>query len=184
MLRKLAPVIAVLLSFLLDTAILPVFYYGRYLVPLTLVVVIVTGVQLGRMRGMLYGMIAGALLDVSAGTLGMKLFPYVLIGFLIGFFLDQQPEIDRSMERRERTQLLLVRIIWIAALLTLHEIVMLIYQYFNTAIFEWVYVRDLFIRVVMVTALCLIAHPLFHAIFFGRAKSARGGRGTREVKSF
>ena len=184
MLRRLAPLFAVLITFLLDTAVFPVFYYGRYLVPLTLVVVIETGIQLGRIQGMLYGLIAGVLLDVSAGTLGMKLFPYVLIGFLIGFFLDQQPEIDRSMERRERTQLLLVRIIWIAALLTLHEIVMLIYQYFNTAIFEWVYVRDLFIRVAMVTALCLIAHPLFHAIYFGKPKAAGSGRSTREVKTF
>ena len=114
MLRKLAPIFTVLLSILLDTAVLPVFYYGRFLVPLSLVAVILCGVQLGRTSGMLYGMIAGLLLDVSAGTLGMKLFPYVAIGFLVGFFLDQQPEISRSMERRERLQRLAVRTIWIS----------------------------------------------------------------------
>ena len=184
MLRRLAPLFAVLIAFLLDTAILPVFYYGQFLMPLTLIVVIVTGIQLGRVWGMLYGLIAGALLDVSAGTLGMKLFPYVLIGFLIGFFLDQQPQIDRSMDRSERTQLMLVRIIWIAALLIVHEVVMLIYQYFHTAVFEWYYVRDLVIRVGLVTVLCLIAYPLFHAICFGRAKASRSGRSTREVKNF
>ena len=184
MLRRIAPVFAVILTFLLDTAILPVFYYGRYLVPLTLVVIIVTGIQLGRIRGMLYGMIAGVLLDVTAGTLGMKLFPYVIIGFLIGFFLDQQPQINRSMDRRERVQLMLVRIIWIVALLLVFETVMLIYQYFNTAVFEWIYVRNLGIRVAMMTALCLAAYPLFHSIFFGSVKAARNSRATWEVKHY
>ena len=184
MLRRLAPLFAVLITFLLDTAVIPVFYYGRFLVPLTLLVVIETGIQRGRTQGMLYGLIAGVLLDVSAGTLGMKLFPYVIIGFLIGFFLDQQPQIDRSMDRRERTQLMLVRIIWIVALLLVYEIVMLIYQYFNTAVFEWIYVRDLAIRVAGMTALCLIGYPLFRAIYFGKARAAQNGRTTREVKNF
>ena len=184
MLRRIAPAIAVLITFLLDTAVLPVLYYGHYLVPLTLVVVILTGIQLGRTQGMLYGLIAGLLLDVSAGTLGMKLFPYVIIGFLIGFFLDQQPEIDRSMDRRDRVQLMLVRIIWIAALLMVFEIVMLVYQYFHTAIFEWAYLRDLCIRIVMMTALCLLAYPLFHRIYFGKARAAQNSRATREVRKF
>lgn len=183
MLRRLAPLFAVLIAFLLDTAVLPVFYYGRYLVPLTLMVVILTGIQRGRTQGMLYGLVAGLLLDVTAGTLGLKLFPYVLIGFLIGFFLDQQPEIDRSMKPRDRRQLMLVRIIWIAVLAFLHELALLIYQYFNTAVFEWIYLRDLFIRVALLTALCLIAYAPFHAIYFGRAR-ADAGDYTREVKNF
>ena len=183
MLRRLAPLFAVLIAFLLDTAVLPVFYYGRYLVPLTLMVVILTGIQRGRTQGMLYGLVAGLLLDVTAGTLGLKLFPYVLIGFLIGFFLDQQPEIDRSMKPRDRRQLMLVRIIWIAVLAFLHELALLIYQYFNTATFEWIYLRDLFIRVALLTALCLIAYAPFHAIYFGRARADAGGY-AREVKNF
>ena len=184
MLRKLAPIFTVLLSILLDTAVLPVFYYGRFLVPLSLVAVILCGVQLGRTSGMLYGMIAGLLLDVSAGTLGMKLFPYVAIGFLVGFFLDQQPEINRSMERRERLQRLAVRTIWISLPLLVYEIVMLVLQYFSTAIFEWSYVRDLLVRVVMLTALCLLLYAPMHRLYFGKTNSTRKGRNTREVKSF
>ncbi len=184
MLRRLAPLFIMLAAFLLDTAVLPAFYYGRYLVPLTLAAVILTGIQRGRTQGMLYGMIAGLLLDVSAGTLGVKLFAYVLIGFLIGFFLDQQPQIDRSMPRRDRLQLLLVRAIWIVALLLLHEIILFVYQYFHTAVFRWVYVRDLLIRVALTTALCMAAYPLFHAACFGRSRVSAAGRGTREVKHF
>lgn len=173
-----------LAAFFLDTAVLPVIYYGRYLVPLTLVVVILTGIQLGRVQGTISGLIAGFLLDVTAGSLGLKLLPYVLIGFLIGFFLDQQPQIDRSMSRRDRLQLLLVRIIWISALLLLHEIVLLIYQYFNTAVFDWIYVRDLLIRVILTTALCLIGYAPFRALCFGSVRSSGVGRDSREVKNF
>ena len=184
MLRKLAPILTILLSILLDTAILPVFYYGRFLVPVSLAVVILCGVQLGRTSGMLYGMFAGLLLDVSAGTLGMKLFPYVAIGFLVGFFLDQQPEISRSMDRRERLQRLAVRMIWISLPLLVYEIVMLIYQYFSTAIFEWSYVADLLLRVLMLTALCQLLYTPMHRMYFGKTNSTRKGRNTREVKSF
>lgn len=184
MLKRLAPPLAVLLSVLLDTAILPVFYYGRYSIPLSLVVVITIGIQLGRMNGMLYGMIAGLLLDISAGSLGMKLFPYLVIGFLIGFFLDQQPEVSRSTERKERLQLIAVRAIWIFVLLMLHEIIMLVYQYFSTAIFEWKYVRDLLLRVIVVTALCILLHPFFRTLFIAKNRKAQRSRANREVKHF
>ena len=185
MLKRLAPFLTILFSVLLDTAVLPVFYYGRYLIPLSLVIVILIGIQLGRMSGMLYGMIAGLLLDITAGSLGMKLIPYILIGFLIGFLLDQQSEIDRSMERRERWQLLAVRMIWIAVLVAIHEIVMLVYQYFSTAIFHWNYILDLVIRVVMVTLLCILLYPPFHRIYIGKVNTARAkGRRFREVKQF
>lgn len=184
MLKRIAPALTVLLSVLLDTAVIPVFYYGRFLVPLSLVVVILIGVQRGRTYGMLYGMIAGLLLDVSTGSLGLKLFPYVIIGFLVGFLLDQQPEIDRNMERIERLHILAIRAIWICVLVTLYEVVMLILQYFSTAIFSWVYVGNLLIRVVMVTALTQLLHPAFHRLYIGRAKQDGGGRATREVKHF
>lgn len=185
MLKRLAPFLTILLGVLLDTAVLPAFYYGRYLIPLSLVIVILIGIQLGRMSGMLYGMIAGLLLDITAGSLGMKLIPYIIIGFLIGFLLDQQPEIDRSMERRERWQLLAVRMIWIAVLVVIHEIVMLVYQYFSTAIFHWIYICDLVIRVVMVTLLCILLYPPFRRIYIGKVNAARvKGRRFREVKHF
>ena len=184
MLKKLLPPLAILLSVLLDTAVIPVFYYGRYLIPSSMIVVILIGIQLGRMNGMLYGLIAGLLLDISAGSLGMKLFPYILIGFLIGFLLDQQPEIDRSMEQRDRLQLLAVRIIWIGVLVLLHEIIMLIYQYFSTAIFRWDYVRDLLVRSAMTIGLCILLYPVFFRIFLGKTSNHSRNRATREVKHF
>lgn len=182
MLRRLVPALALLVSFLLDTAIVPLFYSGRFAVPLTLVVVILTGIQLGRMQGMLYGMIGGMMTDVSAGTLGEKLFAYLIIGFLIGFFLDEQV-IDRTTPRRDRIQYFFVRLIWILILLLLHEIVLFVYRYFYTAVFSWGYVLDFILRAFIATALCMALFPAYHALCFGRAHAV-GGRNPREVKRF
>lgn len=184
MMKRLAPLICVLLAMLLDTAVLPIFMYGRYLVPVSLAVVMAIGITLGRMRGMLYGMISGLLLDISAGTLGMKLFSFIIIGFLIGFLLDQQPEISRTMERRERTQLLAVRAIWAAVLVVLFEIVMLVYQYFSTAILKWSYIRDLLVRTLITTALVMLLTPLMKRLSSGKAVRIGKKRTTQEVKKF
>lgn len=184
MLRKLTPLLTTLLTVLLDSAVIPIFYSGRFCVPLSLIAVILIGIQLGRVTGLLYGSIAGLLLDISTGTVGMKFFPYIAIGFLIGFLLDQQPELNRSSDRRDRLQLLSVRFIWIFVLLALYEIVMFIYQYFSTAIFEWTYVRDLLLRTALLSALCMALYPIFHRIFFGKRNTAAKGRTTREVKHY
>ena len=81
-------------------------------------------------------------------------------------------------------QRLAVRVIWIFIPLLIHEIVMLVYQYFSTAIFEWGYVADLLLRTFMLTALCLLLYAPLHRLFFGRTNPAHKGRDTREVKRF
>lgn len=184
MLKRIMPPLTILAAILLDTAVIPVFYSGRFLIPLSLLAVILIGIQLGRIMGLLYGTIAGLLLDISAGSLGMKLFPYMVIGFLIGFLLDQQPEISRGMDRVERIQLIAVRLIWVTVLVLLHEVVMLVIQYFNTAVFEWSYVGNLLIRSLLTTALVQLLYPLAHRLYRSRAKKAAAGRSTREVKNF
>ena len=184
MLRRLAPLLTTLLTVLLDTAVIPVLYTGRFLVPLSLVVVILIGIQLGRISGMLYGMIAGLLMDISTGNIGMKFFPYIAIGFLIGFLLDQQPEIRRGMERIDRIHIIAIRLIWIMVLVLLHEIVMLVIQYFNTAMFKWSYVGTLLIRAALTTLLAQLLYPLTRLIYRGKEKAVGGSRSTREVKNF
>ena len=184
MLKRLAPAISILLCVLLDTAIIPVFYNGIYLIPLSLVAVIAIGILLGRMSGMLYGMIAGLLLDISTGSLGLKLFPYIVIGFVIGFLLDQQDQPSRSMERFERFRIIVVRSVWIFVLVAVYEIVMLVYQYFSTAVFEWRYVGNLLLRVLITVALCLILYAPLRRIYIGKNKQASKGNRFREVKHF
>ena len=184
MLKRLTPLICVLLAMLLDTSILPLFLYGRYLVPVSLVVVMAIGIVLGRMRGMLYGMISGLMLDITAGTLGMKLFSFIMIGFLIGFLLDQQPKISRTMEKRERLQLLMVRAIWVAALVMAFEIVILVIQYFSTAILRWSYVRDILLRTTISTLLVMLMTPLMERLTRSGSSRTDKNRTYREVKNF
>ena len=45
--------------FILDTTILPIVYGGVYTVPLTVVAVFLIGMLLGRMSGLLYGIVSG-----------------------------------------------------------------------------------------------------------------------------
>lgn len=182
MLKRLAPIISVLICFLLDTAVIPMLYGGIFLVPLSLLAVIAIAIHLGRMRGMLYGMIAGLLPDITTGHLGLKLFPYILLGFLIGFLLDQQKIPNRSMKKSERFGIVATRGIWIFVLYALYEIVMLIYQYFSTAVFEWIYVRNLFLRALLFMILSLLLHGLFRRIFVG--KKVRDDTRFREAKHF
>jgi len=182
--KRLAPIISIIVCVLLDTAVIPVIYNGIFLIPLSLIAVIAIGIQLGRMSGMLYGMISGLLLDITAGSLGLKLFPYILIGFLIGFLLDQQPQPNRSMEKFERFRIVVVRSIWIFVLTAIYEAVMLVYQYFSTAVFEWVYVGNLLLRTLIVVALSLLLHGLFRRIYIGKNKKASKGNRFREVKHF
>lgn len=184
MLKRLAPIITILICVLLDTAIIPVFYNGIFLIPLSLIAVIAIAILLGRMSGMLYGLISGLLLDISTGSLGLKLFPYILIGFLIGFLLDQQEEPSRSMDKFERFRLIVVRGVWIFVLVAIYEIVMLVYQYFSTAVFEWIYVRNLLARVLLIDALSLLLHGFFRSVFIGRNKRTRNDKRYREVKHF
>lgn len=183
MLKRLTPLLFVLLSVLLDTAVIPAIYYGHYLIPVSLVVVLLIGIQLGRMRGMLFGLIAGLILDITSGSLGLKLFPYIAIGFLIGFLLDQQPETRTAKDGKEHFQLLAIRAIWITVLVLLFEIVMLVYQYFSNAVFQWVYVRDLLIRTLIVTVLTMALYNPMRAVFVGRSVAGRN-RKTREMKHF
>ena len=102
MFKRIAPILSVLIALILDTAVIPQLYGGIFAIALSLPVVIGIGILLGRARGMLYGLISGMLIDISAGTLGMKTFAYIAIGFLIGFLLDQQEIFPRKLTRKSR----------------------------------------------------------------------------------
>lgn len=188
MLKEIKPTLTVLIAVLFDSAILPVFYTGKFVIMLSLIVIIMIAIMRGRIRGMVYGMIAGLLLDISAGTLGMKLAAFIAIGFIVGFLLDGQSDIysnSVNLSRKDRIQYLFVRLIWISILLVIYEIVMLLLQYWSNAVFEWSYVRDIFIRTLASDFLIFALSPMFHALYIGRGDAERAkGRKTREVKNY
>lgn len=183
MLRKLAPIFTVLLSVLLDSSIIHMLYHGVFLIPVSLIVIIMISMLLGRAWGVLYGLIAGLILDVTAGSLGLKLFGYIAIGFMIGLMLDQQDH-RGAIERDVRIRNAVSRIIWIAVFVGLYEIVMLVYQYFSTAIFEWGFVRNMLIRLGTLLVLSALSYPLFRRMYLGKRSRFAGHQNTREVKNF
>jgi drug/metabolite transporter (DMT)-like permease len=65
LLRRLAPILIILFSVILDTTVLPVVYGGVYTVPLTAVAVFLIGMLMGRMSGLLYGTIGGLLRQID-----------------------------------------------------------------------------------------------------------------------
>ena len=185
MLRKLAPYLLTLLSVLLDTSVIHVLYHGVFLVPLSLVTVIMVGILLGRTKGVLVGLIAGLILDVSTGTLGLKLFPYIAIGFMMGFMVGPQEHISENGERTRVIRGLRTRITWVVVFTAMYELIMLFYQYFSTAVFQWGFVRNLLIRLAVVTLLTVVLYAPLRRIYIGKPGSEYTGKQkTREVKSF
>lgn len=182
MLRSLIPYLSVIVAVLLDTAIIPVFYYGTLTVPLTLSVVLCVGLTRGKLRGMLLGMIGGLLIDITTGTLGMMTFFFLIAGFLIALLLDESnPAAPRPSGIRFHLRHALV----IGALYLLGEAVFCFYRYFVTAAFEWYYLRAIAQRTALFTAATLFLYPILSRLFLGKRKkpSVTFGK-TREVKHF
>lgn len=81
------PSLLVALGILLDATILPMVYNHWFMPLFALVTVHCLGLLLGRTRGVLYGMIAGILVDISVSTpLGLMTLFYAALGYLGGWF--------------------------------------------------------------------------------------------------
>lgn len=84
--RRFFPLILLVVSVLLDLAVLPVLLQSRYLPMMTLITTIVLGLLLGRTRGSLYGMIGGLLIDILTGyPMGLRTVLYIASGYASGF---------------------------------------------------------------------------------------------------
>lgn len=182
MLRRFAPALLILATFILDTTVLPIVYGGVYAVPLTVVAVLLIGMLMGRMRGLLYGTIGGLLIDITSGTLGLMTFFFMAVGFMIGLILYNPGEhlrTGRRLARRKRVQ----RAVWVFVLYAIGEAVLLVIQYFNTAELHWMYFFNIAVRALIVTALTLLLRPAAYHILLGGDRGRIPTR-DREVKSF
>lgn len=182
MFRKISALLLLLLAVILDTTVLPIVYGGVYAVPLTIVVVFLIGMLLGRMRGLLYGTIGGLLLDVTTGTLGMMTFYCMAIGFMIGLIL-YAPYERLVPSRRHVLRRRVSRAVWVFVLYGLGELVLFVYQYFHTASIRWIYFGNILARTLICTALVMLLRPLLDSLLTGGKRGKTSTR-TREVKSF
>lgn len=182
MLRRLTPFLTIIAAVLIDTAILPVFYHGVFTVPLTLAVTLCIGLTLGKLRGGLFGMIGGLMIDITAGTLGMMTFFFLIAGFLIALILDERVASTRTVTG---IWVHVRRAAVILALYLLGETVFCIYRYFETAFFEWVYVQNILVRCAIFTSGTTLLCPALARMYLGKRKNRSTYYGkTREVKHF
>ena len=182
MLRRFAPALLVLTTFILDTTVLPIVYGGVYAVPLTVVAVLLIGMLMGRMRGLLYGTIGGLLIDITSGTLGMMTFFFMAAGFLVGLILHNENEPMADSPRGERRRLI-ARFVWVFVFYALGEMALFVIQYFSSAVFEWRYFAYIAVRALLCAALATALYPMFSRLLLG-GKSARRKARSQEVKSF
>lgn len=175
MIRRLMPLVSILFFVLLDTAVIPEFYYGACTIPLTLAVTGCISIcfTTTRFYGVLYGMIGGLLIDVSVGTLGIMTFFFMVYGFLYNIIIIQELSGSQSSEknplefRRENS------LLWItgtaALLYLLHELIVLIYRAFFTYTFvldfSWRYVLFMLIRSLLFATATLILFPFLRKLY-------------------
>ena len=182
MLRRLSPFLLTVLCAMLDTTIFSMIYSGTYAVPLTIVLVFLIGMLIGRMNGLLYGMIGGLIIDITTGSLGAMTFFFMAAGFMIGLILYNPHERIIPSRKNIRKQQFF-RALWVFALYSVGEIVILVYQYFHTATLLPIYFINISVRAVICTALTVLLRPFMHSILIGRRNGKAASR-TREVKSF
>lgn len=182
MLRRLTPFLTILAAVLFDTAVLPVFYHGILTVPLTLAVTLCIGLTLGKLRGGMFGMFGGLMIDITAGTLGMMTFFFLVAGFLVALILDERAASTRTITG---IWVHLRRAAVILALYALGETVFCVYRYFETATFEWIYVQNILVRTGIFTVGTTLLCPALHRLYIGKRKNRSTYYGkTREVKLF
>jgi len=180
MLRRLLPYMLMVLLVIIDISVIPVFTASIYVVPLALVFAMCTGQLLGRLHGLLCGMTGGLLVDILAGIpLGYMMFTYLLCGFFAGMGGYDNDEV-RAQEGYSRVKAFFRRIFVVIVVLGLFEGVTMIYQYFNTALFVGVYVRNALVRMGIATVLTVAVYYLSMPFIVGRT-SARVLIGRKRV---
>lgn len=180
MIRRLLPYLLMVFLVLIDISVVPVFTAGLYVMPLALVFAMCTGQLLGRLHGLLCGMVGGLLVDILAGVpLGYMMLTYLLCGFFAGMGGYDSDEV-RAQEGYSRLRAFFRRAVVVFVVLGIFETVTMVYQYFNTALFMGVYVKNALIRMAAGTALTCAAYYLAMPMLVGRA-SARVLIGMKRV---
>ncbi|MBQ8088494.1 MAG: hypothetical protein IJ234_08755 [Clostridia bacterium] len=178
MLKRLMPLILTLAAMLIDTAILPVFYHGTFVVPLLFPLIMCISLINGRMQGLLFGMIGGLLVDITTGTLGIMTFFFMIVGFLMGLIIVPSVDVSGPIWRQWLRRTLAAFLLFLTA-----EILFVIYRFFVTNSFAWLYLRDGLIRSGIAALLTDALYIPLRKLFTG-SKEAHTVSSEQEVKLF
>ena len=183
MLRRLLPYLLVVFMALIDISVVPVFTASIYVLPIALVFTMCTGALLGRMHGLLCGLVGGLLVDILAGTpLGYMMLTYLVCGYIAGMGGYDSDE-TRAQDGYSRIRAFLRRSAVVFVALGIFEAVTMVYQYFYTALFQWIYVRSALLRMLIGAVAFDVIYYMAMPVLVGRvtARVLIGAR--REVKN-
>ena len=179
MIKRFIPsAILLIVTVLIDTAVIPVLLSSRYIMPLSLMAVMSIGMLRGSIHGALSGVVSGLMIDISCGTLGVFLITYVLSGFIIGIIV-YIPEAYKSRQITRR-KLYILRALISFAILIVFECIIAFSKYYQTALFDWLYVRDMFIRAFIGTAGTILMLLYASRFIIGRRREI-GGRAEKKL---
>jgi cell shape-determining protein MreD len=183
MLRRLLPYLLVVFWVLIDISVVPVFTASIFVMPLALVFTMCTGALLGRMHGLLCGLVGGLLVDILAGTpLGYMMLTYLGCGYVAGMGGYDSDE-ARAQESYSYIKAFFRRTLAVFVALGLFELVTMVYQYFNTALFQWIYAGNAFVRMLIGAAAFDVMYYLTMPLLVGRATARVLIGARREVKN-
>ena len=153
MFRRFLPIVLIVFALLLDTSVLPVFVSHWAMPLLLLCTVIVLGLLLGRTRGILYGMIAGLLMDTMVSyPLGLFAVLYLICGYISGI-----------AGRKFQRYLLTVAVTPVICC-TIFECGVAGYAYLAGQNFDGASFLHAVLRIAVETALCQLLYLVYNAI--------------------
>lgn len=183
MLRRILPYLLIVMLVLIDVSVVPVFTASVYVLPVTLLFVICVSMVLGRLHGVLGALLGGLLIDILTGyPVGYMMVAYPAVCFITGLIGYDNDEV-RAQEDYSRLKAFVRRAIVVFVVMLLFEIVIIVYQYFHTALLYTRYFTDALLRAGIAAALVSAMFYLASPLLLGREDARVRIGSKREVKN-
>jgi len=183
MLRRIMPYLLIVLLALIDVSVVPVFTSSVYVLPLTLIFVICVSMVLGRLHGVLGALLGGLLIDILTGyPVGYMMIAYPACCFITGLFGYDTDDM-RAKDDYSRLNAFIRRAVCVFIVMALFELVIIIYQYFHTALMQgWFFVNAL-VRTLIATVLVSGAYYAAELLLTGKHEARVRIGSKREVRN-
>ena len=183
MFRRVLPYLLIVLLVLIDVSVVPVFTASIYVLPLTLVFVICVSMTLGRLHGVLGALLGGLLVDILTGyPVGYMMIAYPAVCLITGMFGFDTDEM-RAQDDYSRIKAFLRRALVVFIVMALFEAVIIVYQYFHTALLQIWYFTAAIWRSIFITVLVSALYYPVSVILLGKEDARVRIGSKREVRN-
>jgi len=183
MLRRILPYLLIVLLALIDVSVVPVFTASVYVLPLTLIFVMCVSMVLGRLHGVLGALLGGLLIDILTGyPVGYMMVAYPACCLITGLFGYDTDEV-RAQDSYSRTKAFIRRAIVVFIVMALFEAVIIVYQYFHTALLHAWYFGNALVRTIAAVVLVSGLYYAVSLLLLGREDARVRIGSKREVRN-